>query len=213
MDIEKPVRIELMNALSEHFICFEEVNLFHALLPKQIIRADVVAFPRGDQLAGCGIAFETKLPTAEIDSANFAEVIKQSSDYVYASVAPDDRVGEYVGRRINSSFVFPSQPFRTQMRDLEKEFGSNGAEVLQASGALQLALHFRVGRAYWEKAYPDKRFALAFGRNDVWNSQEGFLKRGEALFNPKRRLGTKRVDFISEIENAHGTAKPMFDTL
>lgn len=213
MDIEKPVRIELMNALSEHYICFEEVNLFHALLPKHIIRADVVAFPRGGQLSGCGIAFETKLPKLSIGGANIAETIKQASDYVYARVAPDVRLKEYVGRRINSSFVFPSPPFRTQMRDLEKEFGSDSAEVLQASGAFQLALHFRVGRAFWEKEYPYKRFALAFGRNDVWNSQEGFLKSGDGLFSQRRRLGTKKVDFISEIESAYGAAKTAINSV
>jgi len=199
MDIEKPIRLELIEALSPHFFCFEEVVLRHALLRARLIKADVVAFPRGGQLGGCGFAFETKVKTQFYDHSHYSEAIKQASDYVYAKVEADKRLNEFEGKFIHSSFVFPSPPFYANQSSIPAEAETQSSELLLASGAIHLALHFRVGRAYWEKSFPDRKFVLAFGRNDVWNSRDGFVKRGDGLLQQKRRLGSKKVDFISEL--------------
>ena len=70
-----------------------------------------------------------------------------------------------------------------------------------SSGAFHLALYFRVGRCFWEKRPPFRRLSLALGPNEVWNSTQGFLARGKTLLVGNRRVGSRKIDLLSQLKD------------
>jgi hypothetical protein len=200
MDIEKPRRTELIEALQDHFLCFEEVTLRHALFSKYCVRADVVAIPLDQQYFPYALAFEVKQPNAVTwNYATWSIALHQAADYVYSSIEPQPsqpHLGQFRGRRISGAFIFPSPVFD---RRGGETLSRSGEEQL-ISGALQLALHFRVGHAGWEQTGKGRRFKLSFGLNEVWRSDCGFCFTATGLITGKRSIGAKKIDIFSELD-------------
>jgi len=205
MDVEKNRRAELIEVLSGHFICFEEVDLRHALMTKHCIRADVVAIPNEPKFWGFAIAFEVKEPTSKYrNSADWIQSLRQAADYVYASIEPKNRadnLSSHFGRRIAAAFLYPVPSYMPNIREVTQA----DAELVEKddrflAGAMQLALHFRVGGASWEQTGIGPRFRLIFGPNEVWRSDCGFCHSGPGLLSGKRTLGSRKVDVMAELD-------------
>lgn len=203
MDIEKARRAELIDALGDHFICFEEVKLRHALMSKHCVRADVVAIPIEETFWGFAIAFEVKEPSYKRrNAAQWIQSLRQASDYVYASIEPEkrnDNLAGHIGRRIAGAFVFPAPAFGgREIVTPETELAQD--ERVFMAGAMQLGLHFRIGGAGWEQTGIGPRFRLMFGLNEVWRSDCGFCHSGPGLLSGKRTLGSQKVDVMTELD-------------
>lgn len=196
MDVEKERRAELMKALRNDFLCFEEVDLRHSLFIKHVIRADIVAIPLDDRFAGYALAFEVKEP--KVKRRNYADLIqtlRQAADYVYAKIEPRTSIGsleQFRGRRIAAAFLYPSPSVSEYLRD------DRGRHIVL--GALQLGLHFRVGHAQWETTGLGARFKLRFGLNEIWRSDVGFCHTGPTLLTGKRSVGSARVNVLTELD-------------
>jgi hypothetical protein len=197
MDVERERRQELMAALGEGFEFFEEATLRHATFTGRKVRADIVAVPRDNRLSGYAFAFEVKEPK-DGHYAFWSRTVRQAADYVYASVEASGSAGRYAGRRIAGAFVFPAPPYDpTGLKGIASPFVRRGEEAM-VSGIFHLALHFRVGRAFWQE--PKRRFCLSFGPNTVWESDCGFRIQGFGLITGERSLGSRRIDVRTELD-------------
>jgi hypothetical protein len=197
MDVEKNRRSELVDALRDHFICYEEVSLRHPLLTKYCVRADVVAIPTDRSFWNFPIAFEVKEPNSKDRSAAaWLQAFSQAADYVYGAIEARERadnLSHHTGQRIAAAFVYPGY----------QRNGSDTADDARfISGAMQLGLHFRVGSASWEKTGIGPRLRLLLGFNEVWRTDCGFCHSGPSLLNGKRRLGSRRINAIAELGGA-----------
>ncbi|RWP46877.1 hypothetical protein [Mesorhizobium sp.] len=200
MDIEKERRADLIAGLGEQFRCFEEVTLTHATFTRRKIRADVIAIPVDDRLADYALAFEVKEPSQAWNYSDWSHAIRQASDYVYGKIDPVAPAAKYAGRRIACAFMFPSPPYNPHGLPMAPTpFVRPGLEQM-VSGQFHLALHFRVGRAFWETSKLGRRFALSFGPNPLWDSEHGFLDRGLSLIAGKRTLGSGKIDVKAELD-------------
>lgn len=200
MDHEKARRTELILALQDDFDCFEEVTLRHATFTRQFVRADVVGVPRDPRLNGFALAFEVKEPTTEWHYPKWSHAVKQSSDYVYGRIQENSSAATYAGRRISAAFLFPAPPYKPEsLTPSNSPFMRYGQEALHA-GILHLALHFRVGYAYWNSQPKTPRFTLCFGPNRVWEQRFGFTSQGLSLLSGSRPLGSRRIDFKEELD-------------
>lgn len=200
MDIEKARRAELMAALGDQFVCFEEVTLTHAMFTRHKVRADVVAIPLDERLAGYAFAFEVKEPTQAWNYAAWSGAIRQASDYVYAKIDPVAPAVQFAGRRIAGAFMFPSPPYNPHGMPMEPTPFVRPGEEQMVSGQFHLALHFRVGRAFWETTRRGPRFNLSFGPNPVWDSERGLWHHGVNLIAGKRTLGSGKIDVKAELD-------------
>src|SRR5579875_3575589 len=99
MDLEAPLRRELIAALEPAFLCFEEVEIEHPILSGLSVRADVVAVPVDRQFWAHALAFEVKCYDDSADYAKWSAAIRQASDYVLGKVRSPDAV--LAGRRIS----------------------------------------------------------------------------------------------------------------
>jgi hypothetical protein len=200
LDIEKPNRAELIKGLSVGFDCFEEVLLDHALFANTRVRADIIAVPKLKELEGFVFAFEVKVPKPNWGYGHWSQHIKQAHDYLYARVA-DPKFPELGGLVVSCAFLYPTPPYNLLERTaIDSPYIEKLDQVL-ASGAFHLGLHFRVGRAFWEKNPPFRRLVLAFGPNDVWNGFDGFVPRGKGLLDGKRSVGSRKIDVLSQLKS------------
>ncbi len=105
MDVEKPVREQLIRALGGNFLAVQEVELVHPYFSDVSLRADVVAIPLDGPLKYLPIAFEVKKPPPGDESKYtiWCLAIKQASDYVFAEIA-DKRLADFRGKRIVGAF-------------------------------------------------------------------------------------------------------------
>jgi hypothetical protein len=191
MDIEKTTRGQLITALSLEFDCFEEVTIEHFAFRRHRVRADVVAFPRDSRFSQYALAFECKIPTENWQDKHWAYAVRQASDYNFGRVVKDKRFQHLEGRRIAGSFLFPSPAMSMVNGD------ANDAATF---GIMLLALHFRVGRAFWEPRNKGKRFVVAFGSNEIWRSDTGYTFVADGLIKGKRTIGSQKIDVIQELD-------------
>jgi hypothetical protein len=148
------------------------------------------------------IGFEVKLPDAEKwNFATWAKAMQQAADYVYATIEPQKggppELRQFVGRRIAAAFIFPSPACYPRGGRRGAEFVRDGDEQLIA-GALQLALHFRVGHAGWQQTGIGPRLVISFGPNEVWRNDVGFC--GTGLLAGKRTIGSQKIDVFAELD-------------
>ncbi|WP_421951704.1 hypothetical protein [Pelagibacterium sp.] len=200
MDVEKEQRAALVSALGAGFECFEEVPLQHALFTRRTIRADILAVPKDDRLASYAFAFEVKQPDTSWDYSAWAQAIRQATDYVYASIQPSGPAAKYAGRRISAAFKFPAPPVDPEGRRVDKGPYVRPDTSVMVTGVFHLALHLRVGRAYWEDDQHGRRFRLDFGPNPVWCCRRGFRNQGINLVAGKRTLGSQRIEIRNELD-------------
>lgn len=200
MDIERQNRTELITALGSSFRCFEEVTLEHATFTDHKIRADVVAIPADERLSEYALAFEVKCPDQSWHYAKWSQVFRQASDYVYAKIGTTSNAAEFAGRRIAGAFIFPSPPYRPEGKgkNVSPYLRPENEEVF--AGVAHLGLHLRIGLAGWSEFGNHKNFELRFGPNPVWSQKIGFKKQGISLLSGKRSLGSRRIDFKSELD-------------
>jgi hypothetical protein len=191
VDVEKATRVELITALSSEFDCFEEVNIEHFAFSRHRVRADVVAFPRDVRFAEYALAFECKIPKESWQDKHWAYAARQASDYNFGRIVRDRRFQQFENRRIAASFLFPSPRMSMVTGD------ANDASTF---GIMLLALHFRVGRAFWEQRKNGKRFVVAFGPNEIWRSDTGYAHVADGLIKGKRTLGSQKIDVIQELD-------------
>lgn len=211
MDVEKERRAELVAALGEQFICFEEVALRHPLFSKHRVRADIVAIPLDKRLENYALAFEVKEPKhGYMNYASWSQAMRQAADYVYAKIEgrpnrPD--LTPFIGRRISGAFLFPSPAWNPagHVASLDDPFVRPGDEKI-VTGAMHLALHLRVGRGFWEKRSAGRRFVLSFGPNEVWRSDSGFMEASIGLITGKRTLGSQKLDVMAELDGLGSNA-------
>lgn len=200
MDVEKARRNELMMALGSSFDCFEEVILRHPTFQNHTIRADLVAVPVDSRFNNYALAFEVKNATPDWSAIEWCEAIKQASDYVYATIEPNQASLEaFSGRRISASFIFPAPPYDRFGTHSDGRGVIRENEVTVATGALHLALHFRVGRAYWWGVSSGQIFSLSLGPNLIWDAKNGFRKAYIGLVTGKRSIGSQMIDVMKEL--------------
>lgn len=205
MDVEKKRRAELITALGSDFICFEEVKLRHAFMTKHCIRADVIAIPTQEEFWGFPIAFEVKEPDSKYrNSADWIQALRQTADYVYASIEPQKNsydLSPYFGRRIAAAFLYPAPIYlQGSQQIVPHDIAVAEHETRYIAGAMQMALHFRVGGGSWERTGIGPRFRLLMGPNEIWRSDCGFCHSGPTLLSGRRRLGSRKVDVMAELD-------------
>lgn len=200
MDVEKEYRAELIGALGSAFECFEEVPLEHPLFRGRKVRADLVAIPVDPRLSGYALAFEVKRPDRTWDYSKWSGAIRQASDYVYGRIAPAGPARAFAGRRIAAAFMFPSPPLNTEGRLTDTGPFVFPASSVMVSGLFHMALHFRVGSAYWETIGRERNFCLTFGPNPVWDTRRGLRTQGINLIAGSRTLGSQRIDWKAELD-------------
>ncbi|WP_127558005.1 hypothetical protein [Nioella ostreopsis] len=200
MDIEQARREELMNALADDFWCFEEVNLRHATFNRHLVRADVVAVPKDTRLERFAIAFEVKEPDKSWHYAKWAQAARQAYDYVFARIEDSSSASVFAGRRISGAFLYPAPIYYPEGKGRSpNQYCRDDNEEL-TTGILHLGLHLRVGWAAWDFKPREPRFELRFGPNPVWRQRIGFQKQGINLLSGSRPLGSRRIDFASELD-------------
>jgi len=196
MDIERPIRAELIGALLDDFACVEHVPLRHALFTDRIITCDVLAIPRDDRFSGLTIAFEVKCaesawcPSAGVTNVPFwTRAIKQAADYVYAEVVSDFDDTSLHGRRIAASFVYPAN-IRRNAKSTEHD--------IRAWGAFEAACHLRVGRAYIQDILGGRARCLnLYLGTELWSTGKGFSSHANGVLRGRRPLGSQQVDLLS----------------
>ena len=82
-DWEASKRNELIGLLSEHYFCFEEVNIAHPVFGTPL-RVDIVAIPKAAEFSNRAFAFEVKVPSFSWEHKDWVSTLKQASDYVWA---------------------------------------------------------------------------------------------------------------------------------
>ena len=184
MDIEAPLRRQIVQSLDTEFYVLEEVGVSNR---DGDLRADLVAIPKDDYLDGAAIAFEVKAKTEAMNFQNWSKVFKQAADYVN-SIVVDARLPRV---RIAASFVFPSPPYVPH----PALAGNTGVTVdpwyrsdqlLQYAGMHHLAMQFRVGRAEVHKT----TMTLSMGPQVLWVQGRGwFPKARDLLFSS--RIGSR----------------------
>jgi hypothetical protein len=200
MDTEKARRKELIEAINHDFSCFEEVTLRHATFQRRTIRADVVAVPQDPRFSGYAFAFEVKNPDEMWDIDPWCKAIKQASDYVCAAIEPGQKGLEmFSGRRIAVSFIFPAPPYDRYGQTKDGNGVIREASIGHAAGALQLALHFRVGGARWRYHQNGKHLEFSMGPNSIWHSSRSFFPSCVGLITRKRSLGSQKIDVMNEL--------------
>jgi len=135
----------------------------------------------------------------------------QASDYVYATIEAQSGpppLHQFVGRRMAAAFIFPSPACYPRGGHRGAEFVREEDEQLIA-GALQLALHFRVGHVGWQPTGIGPRLVMSFGPNEVWRSDVGFS--GTGLLTGKRNVGSQKIDVFAELDGIGRAAELELD--
>lgn len=200
MDVERDRRRELIDALSSHFDCFEEVKLRHATFSRHFVKADVVAVPFDERLSRFAIAFEVKEPDQTWHYAKWSQAARQAYDYVFASIEENSTASKYAGRRISGAFLFPSPPYSPEGKGKDNSLLLRPENEELFAGIMHLGLHLRVGYAHWNEKLTKPRFTLRFGPNPVWDQLVGFKDQGINLLSGTRPLGSRRIDFAAELD-------------
>ncbi len=194
MDVERPVREQLLQTLNWSFLSHEEVELSHPFWPELNLRADIVAVPLDDPLRYLPLAFEVKNPAVGDESkyTTWSFAIKQAADYVFASIR-DPRMPDFNGRRIAGAFVFPAPNLPPPSPDKVNDRETYHRTI--SAGAFHLAQHFGVGRALLSA---NGELLLMFGPSVVFaaNSWSDRVKR---VLKSKRRIGSQMIDIHSRL--------------
>jgi hypothetical protein len=195
MDIERDVRRDLIGRLGTDFLCFEEVQIRHAVFRQHIVRADVVAIPMDPTYWGHALAFEVKCVSSRSNYAFWSSAIRQAHDYIYGETISDNE--HLKDRRISASFVYPAPEYRPHLplTDISPDMG----EALLVSGAFHAALHMRVGRARASLARGRENLTLCMGPNEMWVQDKGFSSQADSLLIKPRPIGSGRVDVASAL--------------
>jgi len=211
MDIEADRRKELIHSLGDEFLCEEEVGLFHPIFRTLKVRADVLAIPTDERFWGCLLAFEVKEPK-DWNYAKWCKAIHQATDYVYATVEDNERLGHFTQRRVAASFVYPSPPYAPYDGSGKTCNLIRDRDIKIVSGAFSLAARFRVGRAIQSNIKCGDGMMLSFGPNLIWESGKGFTAAAEKLLTNKRPVGSKNVDVFQELDGIGAEIKfPEFE--
>lgn len=158
------------------------------------LRADLIAIPKDDKFCEQLFAFEVKIPDGTWHYAHWSDTIRQAENYVYGLIDSSHVMG---GRFVTAAFVYPFPDIFGPCRDDPPIIRAGDEPMLQ--GALNLALHLRVGRAFSDFHHRAPRFTLAFGPNEVWREDVGFLPGGTGLLKGRRRFGSRKVDVLKEL--------------
>jgi hypothetical protein len=169
MDIERPFREAAMLRLAPAAECLSEPTVVDR--DGRHIRPDILCRPLDDRLREFSIAIEVK-------------------SY---SVAGDDKIGPWIKQAHDYVGAFPSNGWPVIAAGFLWLVGVNykAGEEERISAMLQLAQHFRVGRA-WERP-PRQVFMLTFGPSaDIYREATGAWVGG---WTPKAAelLGASRV--------------------
>ncbi|THD77999.1 MAG: hypothetical protein E7812_12475 [Phenylobacterium sp.] len=203
MDVEAAHRRDLISALGDFFLCFEEVEIEHPLLTGLTVRADVVAIPCDRALWGHALAFEVKCYDETADYAKWSAAIRQASDYVLGRIRSDHHL--LAGRRISAALVYPSPAYQAYVP--KHDAPADIATRIMITGAFHCALHWRVGRAH--RSARDG-LTLSFGPNEFWTTRRGFTAQSKNLLTNSRPVGSRRVD-VSAVLDGFDAAMPEFE--
>lgn len=189
-DYEAETRRELIELLSPHFFCKEEVMLENALFVRRV-RADVIASPKESKYSGLTFAFEVKVPKQNWELKNWLHATKQASDYVWGQIV--DETSVFASRRVNAAFVYPGPNLLAWANDnFKNERFFRDYDVQPLRGVFDLALHFRVGTARLSAARSSS-LELKFSTNRIWSAQNGFSVHADNLLMGPQRLGSASV--------------------
>lgn len=167
MDIEAPVRREVINILGDDFICFEEVEIRSRF--KETLRADVIAISRKGCEPNIVLAIEVK-QHENYSVGKFKDAIIQAEKYVGGTFNLSDGKGGY---HIDAGIVFPAYdwfyPNHVEQRNDDSCF---------ASGVMFLAEKYQVGTIqnsgkYWQ---------IQFGANEFWTQRRGWTGHARTRF-------------------------------
>lgn len=184
-------RSHLAGLLAPDFEVFEEVWVRHALFRHRVLRADIIAIPKDGRFSHCAIGFEVK-GYDEWDIPSLAKSLKQASDYVLATVEPNQAAEVHCGKRVMATFIYPAPEAESifQMTDPKQAFW---AGMIQSAGA------HRVGAANVANTYKEKPLVLAVSRSEIWLSSRGWRADALNLLSGKRQIGSQKFDILTEL--------------
>jgi hypothetical protein len=172
MDIEQPVRRQLIDILSPIFTCFEEVAL--TSMNEKTVRADVLAISNTDCRVPVILAFEVKAHDNS-DPGKYKDALFQASKYVNAVIA-DTRIVGFQNARVDAVVVFPAPAYRWPT---SAEKVDPSTYVL--TGIAFMAERLNVGRLVQRKT----DWEIIFGANDLWSKNKGWMGNAETRFRDK----------------------------
>ncbi len=203
MDLEASFRRDLIHGLGSSFLCFEEVELEHAVLPGVSVRADVIAIPIDQAFWRHALAFEVKSYNETAEYARWSAAIRQASDYVYGMIRSDNHILH--GRRVSASMIYPSPDYLPYLprQDVPPDISNR----IMIAGAFHCAMHSRVGRAHKSAK---EGLSLIFGPNEFWTAKRGFTTQATNLLQNKRPVGSRKID-VSTVLNGLDAVMPDFE--
>jgi hypothetical protein len=172
MDIEQPVRHQLIHILSPSFRCFEEVTL--VLMNRKTVRADVLAISSTDCRIPVILAFEVKAHDNS-DPGKYKDALFQASKYVNAVIV-DPRIIGFQNANVDAAVVFPAPAYRWPT--IAEEVDAN---TYVLTGIAFMAERLNVGRLVQRKT----DWEIIFGTNDVWSKNKGWMGNAETRFREK----------------------------
>lgn len=190
MDVEKAVRVELIEKISGAFDCIEEAPLKSSW---GLVRCDVLARPRHPEFSRYLFAFECKRPSQDWHYAKWARAIKQGIDYVDA--LPIERSANLglLDTPVTCSFIFPAPHLVPNgMQQAHSELVRQGYED-SLGGMFHMAMMFRTGKAGIISLTNVKYFALALGPTVIWNERSGFYPKAHDLLARGRPRGSRNI--------------------
>jgi hypothetical protein len=181
MDIEKPLRKELISLLSNDFDCFEEVDLYSSRFQRDV-RCDVLAIAK-DELLGVPLTFAFEVKKIQQWSVGkYCDAMHQAYGYVAADVKKLSVIPE---SKVDAAFVFPSP------RWAWKDAPNTHDEGLVMSGISMFAGRLNVGQA---KLDLKNRLGLFMGAAEIWISGKGWGGQAPAKFPGRNILTPKMID-------------------
>jgi hypothetical protein len=188
MDIEKPVRRQLIDILRPTFDCFEEVTLVTTC--GKTVRSDVLAVSTTDCRVPVILAFEVKVHDNS-DPGKYKDALYQASKYVKAVIA-DPRVTGLPNANVDAAVVFPAPAYRwpTSAEDVD-------ANTYLLTGIAFMAERLNVGRLVQRKT----DWEIIFGTNDVWSRNKGWMGNAETRFPEKGIITGLKKERIGSAEH------------
>jgi hypothetical protein len=193
LDYEREQRDRLKRLLGDAFVCFEEVQLAHPILDAKV-RADLIALPVEPDFSHLAFAFEVKIPKSDWEFKDWTATIKQASSYVWARVDAQNSPTVPNGRVVSAAFIFPAPYLGSTIshdEHIHPCYRDYDREPLR--GALDLAIHFRVGSARIDRN-TNSLIELRMGSNSLWTSRSGFKAQARNLLLGKQRIGSRKLD-------------------
>jgi hypothetical protein len=188
MDIEQPVRRQLIDILSPTFTCFEKVAL--TSMNDKSVRADVLAISNTDCRVPVILAFEVKAHDNS-DPGKYKDALFQASKYVNAVIA-DTRIVGFQNARVDAAVVFPAPAYRWPT---SAEKVDPNTYVL--TGIAFMAERLNVGRLVQRKT----DWEIIFGTNDLWSKNKGWMGNAETRFREKGIITGLKKERIGSAED------------